>query len=58
MARVLAEPATKQPMFAEASKRAVWRDRGEPGGEVGVAGAAKLSTRKRRGIGPLSLYRK
>ena len=36
-------------MFAEAPKRALWRDRGD----VGVAGAAELDAKLRR-----SLYRK
>ena len=39
-------------MFAEAPKRAVWRDTGEVGGDVGgdvgVAGAAELDPERRR----------
>ena len=42
MARVLAEAARKQPMFAQASYLALWRDRGDMGRDQGVACAGDL----------------
>ena len=37
-------------MFGEAPKRAVWRDRGAPGGDVGVGGAGELEAKERRSL--------
>ena len=42
VARVPAEAARKQPMFASRVSIALWRDRGAPGCDVGVAGAEAL----------------
>ena len=48
VACVSAEPAARQPKFAQARYLAVWRDRGEAGANEGIARGKELGAELRR----------